>query len=380
MKPQIIKNSNQNYTSKTKRNLNQNIAQPANLPKEKNVSFGGLGSSAKNIATDAMKWIDNSNFFVEFLIVDTLSLVLPRILIGLGRDKDKTGKYNLKAAKEEAGREILSGPSLNLIPMGVLMAAAFAKPASHIDRGTIVGLTDNMKQVISTSNPKTLTDKKAINQQMADKLFDEAFGTNFSDKSKIKAYKKQFQAALIRSTEEKPLSLLDKVLRKPKLYEEAQKEFSALVCDINNAGKIPPISEESLKVGGGGISASELFDDLHKYSKDIIEKFVKHGSEASLQQTPGDKFKKVMAALCDKVTAKSKETTNATKNNSIEFIEKLAKNRLLLKTGTAITAFFAVGSFLLYLPRLYQQKGLSPAQESARRAAEAAKGGTYENK
>lgn len=360
MKPSLISNCNPNYNPQKKRNLNNTQIQTTKLPERKNVSFGASGplGNAKNAVQKALtatfKYIDNSSFFVEFLIVDTLSLVLPRILVGLNRDKELTGKYNYKAAKEEAGREVLSGPSLNLIPMAVLALASSIKSASRMSRETIDGLGECMKQVISASTPKNLTDKKAINEQLADKIFDEAFADHFKNETKMNGYKKQFSAALIKASEEKPLSLLATTMnKKPNPYKEAKQVFSNLVREINNAGKTSPLAEGEIKVGRNSVAADHLFEDIHNYSKDVIEKFVEQGRNA----------------------------TNICKKTSTEFIEKLTSNRLLLKTGTGAAAFFAVGTFLLYLPRLYQQKGLSPAQESARIAAEAAaKGGANESK
>lgn len=377
MKPPSISNLNSNYGSYKKNNLNPSYIQSAGVPKGKNVSFGSLGSGVKDFTTGVFKFIDNSGFFVEFLIIDTISLVLPRIWIGLNRDKDKTGHFNYKAGKEEAGRESLSGPSLSLIPMGILAAFRKVKPASHMERATIEGLTSNMKKVVEAAKPSVLTNKKALNEQLADKLFDAFFGENFKEKEKIQQYKKQFKAALIKATEEKPRSVFDKIFRAPDLFGDAAKKFAQKVTELNNKGIKAPLNVGAVIVNGNEISAGHLFEDFHNYSKDILEKFVKQVDTKALTAKTSKKL--VKKDVLNKVASKTAEAMNACKAKSVEFLDKLTSNRLKLKTGTAVTAFIALGSFLLYLPKIYQQSGLSPAQESAIRAGKETSGGANEN-
>jgi len=309
-------------------------------PTKDSVSFG---SAVKTGAAKFFNSIDKKGFFVEFLVIDTLSMIIPRVLIGLDRDKEKTGKVNYKAGAEEAGREVLSGPSMGLIPMAILYAVGASRPASHLQKNTLEGLTDNMKQVVAKAGD--LTSHEKLQQGLAGQLFDTAFGEHkLDDKLKTK-----FCTLLDESTK------LDSRMFKNAEFKAKAEDFERLVSEINNKLEVEKATLDTKSVHLGfnkkgdalNVGANDLFKDFRNYSKDVIAKV-------------------------------TKETTveGATIN-----LEKALKSRLNIKTGTAVAGFLAVGAFLLYLPKLYQQSGLSPAQESAKRAqAEAAQGGANENK
>lgn len=274
--------------------------------------------------------MSTQGFFVEFFIVDTLSLIIPRIVIGLNRDKEKTGHLNYQAGAEEAGREILSGPSMNLIPMGLAAIISALKPASHMERGTLSGLTHNMSELLKT-NPGN----EDLNKKFAGKLFDDAFASfKLDDKEKLKG---EFSKLL---TEAQTL--------KRKEFKSKAAEFEQLVIKINNMNKAKiPLNTKVLSINtdakdAATVKAVDLIKDFKNYSKDAIEKLTKQ---------------------------------SLNKDESIKFLNKIKTNRLMLKTASAITAFFAVGTFLQYLPKIYQLSKISPAAQSAKRA----EGGANEN-
>jgi len=314
------------------------------------VSFGGVADKLKDGTTEIFKWIEKNGFFVEFLIIDTISMILPRIWVGLNRDKDKIGHLNYKAGAEEAGREITSGPSMNLIPMGLLGLATMIKPASHMERNTLKSLTQNLQGVLDNNPPLTIEE---LNSALADKLFEDAFDTKKYNLPNRNELKKEFNRLLVSSTQTK------KKLFNNEAFKNNTKEFTAHVQKINNLLELIPAEDEVkqiskpldtglVKLSNGGVSAKDLYSDFRNYSRDVIDKLSK-------TVFSGNKAEK-----------------------SKEFIKNIMDSRLKLKTTSAITAFFAVGTFLLYLPKLYQQGNVSPAEESAKRAqaeALAAKGG-----
>ena len=259
-------------------------------------------------------------------------MVIPRILVGLNRDKKELGHLNYKAAKEEAGREIFSGPSMNLIPMGILTAVSAIKPAARMTHNSLDGLTNAAKKYVSNEYFNAKDMEKA--DGFAKQLFKEAFG----DKNKVDQ-EKAFVEALTKSTN-KDLSKKD--------MKAAKQSFIDLVKDINNStvkkGAAAAVDASEMNISGKTIKAVDLFEDFSQYQKDIMQKV-------------------------------SKETDS---KKMVALIDKLKKNRVALKAVTAASAFFAVGGFLKILPKFYQQKGLSPAQESAllaQKQAEAAKEG-----
>lgn len=317
------------------------------IPKD-SVSFGSSGNVKdvfKGGATGLFKFIANNGFFMEFLIVDSVSMIIPRIIVGLNRDKEKTGKTNYQAGMEEAGREILSGPSMNLIPMGILALVTKVLPASHMSKGALSDFTEKMTEIVKGAG--TVKDKEALNKALADKLFDSAFEKfDFGSKGMYNKYKTEFNKLLNESTKLEPRSKFGKL--KDKLckadaapFEAAQEKFKQHVSLINNKNlKAQPLDTGSVN----GSPAGELFEDFRHYSKDITEKLVNTAGDAG------------------------------------EFLRQAKSKRMNVKILSALTAFVAVGSFLLYLPKVYQQGSISPAAASAERAkAEAAKGGANEN-
>lgn len=309
---------------------------------KRNVAFG----SSKNIATRAVETVIDGNFLVNFLVVDALSMIIPRILIGLYRDKDKTGKYNYKAAAEEAGREVISGPSMMLIPMGIMQAYKHFAPAIHMETDTLKSFTNHMKEIV-TKNPD---DKIDLNKKLADKLFDDAFANHdLKDKEQLKT---KFSELLNESTK-----VEKKFFSTNKDYKAAAGKFAEHVALINNQNlKEAPKDAKSIVLDTGlvkdnkkvttNLNAKELFEDFRNYSKDILKKVtnVKNGEEAAT------------------------------------ILGKMQRKRAFVKVSNGVIGFLAVGAFLLHLPKIYQVSKTSPAMESAKRAQkEAAKGGTNEN-
>lgn len=303
------------------------------------VSFGSFKSGVSKYVNK----IAGGNFFTEFLIVDTLSMISPRVWIGLNRDKDKTGEYNLKAGAEEAGRELFSGPSIFLIPMAVLSIIKHYAPASHIPHETLYSFNSIMNEVTQKANPGTFKDKSTLDKKFAQKIFDKSFGDfDLKDKGKLKS---EF------------VNLLTGEKSKAK-----NKEFEELVIRINNSNKkCAPINSKTVEFENLKMNTFELFEDFHNYSKDIINKITQRNFDKKSMKNYGDNVK--------------------------EFLEKIRKSRATTKTATAIAGFLAVGSFLLILPKLVQVDKTSPAMESAKRARKEGKalalasiGGADENK
>ena len=171
-------------------NSGRAYAPTAEMPND-SVSFG----SFKSGFTKGVNKVASGNFFTEFLILDTLSMISPRVWIGLNRDKEKTGEYNLKAGAEEAGREVFSGPSIFLIPTAIMSIIKHYAPASHTSHDTLSAFTSIMNEVTQEAKPETLKDKAAMDKKLAEKLFDKSFADfSLNDKNTLKS---QFTELLI---------------------------------------------------------------------------------------------------------------------------------------------------------------------------------------
>lgn len=97
-------------------------------PHSKKVTFGNVGAAGGYISNGVVQFfeaIERGGFAASFILNDTISATLPRTIMGSMRGTEKSGgKKNWAKATEELLRELLTGPSMFLVPGVVLSAAA----------------------------------------------------------------------------------------------------------------------------------------------------------------------------------------------------------------------------------------------------------------
>ncbi len=314
---------------------------PADIVQKSKVSFAG--KSPKMIVSGFFDVVERKGFFADFLIVDTFSMIVPRIVVGLNRDREKTGKINYKAGAEEAGREVLSGPSMFLIPMGIFSLVRKFAPAAKIPKDNMMNLNDLMLDAIKKSQGSGVASVSEANKKLAGEIFDTAFEK--FELTNREGLKKRFVSLLAESTN-----------LKSKEFKIRRRTFEKLVQKINSSNKsAATFDSQSINVGKKGVSPNSLIEDFKNYSNDIVKKFV---SKDFAKGSGGDFASK-----------------------SEKFFTDILKNRKAARLGFSVASFLAVGAFLKVLPKLYQVSNVSPAQDSANRASGKVKeGGSNENK
>ena len=92
-----------------------------------------------NPVVTLMDAIDKGGFAASFIAQDGIGMVAPRIYEGLNRNREtdengkKKGPLNWEFARREGIREILSGPSAFLIPLGILtLIKKFSGSANNV--------------------------------------------------------------------------------------------------------------------------------------------------------------------------------------------------------------------------------------------------------
>lgn len=131
--PSLDSNNNTNQL-KFSKNQNRPVYYTNNLKSQKSVSFQGAGGA--NPIVGLMDFIEAGGYAASFILQDGLGFIAPRVGKGLvrgGKEKkdengntilDKNGKpqheLNWAYARKEALREIITGPSAFVIPMGML--------------------------------------------------------------------------------------------------------------------------------------------------------------------------------------------------------------------------------------------------------------------
>ncbi len=324
-------NSIKNYGLKNHINISSNTPLKGNASKS-NVSFKGGEYNLANM----MGFIEGLGFFGAFFIVDALSLIVPRIVVGLNRDKDKLGRLNYKAGAEEAGREVLSGPSMFLIPMGIFEVVRRTAAASKIPKNTMKVLFKHTKETLKgLGDTSLLSNKKEFSEKFAQQIFDKAF-EKFDLGDKAVQLKKRFVTRLVwcaNSTSDK------------KSFKKNMEAFEKIVSEINNSNRSKTtIHPKIIDMGYNlKVRAKDLFEDFRHYSNDIITKISKR-------------------KWMDDASA-------SIKKEAVNWTDSMKKIRLNLRFGACVASFFAVGAFLVHLPKIYQMGKISPAEESAKRAS-----------
>lgn len=324
---------NQSYTSL---NSKQTVNSHYSSATKSNVAFGSGQSSAlgyvKTKTASILDSIAKKGFFAEFLVIDTISMILPRIWVGLHRDKKETGKTNYKAGAEEAIREVTSGPSMFVIPLLMLECAKKLMPSAKVAKDTLPHLSNMMKELGSeTSNLADFKDAAKLKSAFADKVFESVFKEHKLDNRE--ELKQRF----------------NNILKKGN-HNKTAEELSDFISEVNNKNKNVTnevkgslLDTRSVTLNSIGkaksIKANYLLSDFHNYTNGISKALAKNDVVSNT--------KTAFEGLLTKV-------------------ENVGRN---LRRGTSMLSFLAVGVFLMYLPKLYQISKISPANRSAKRVS-----------
>lgn len=257
--------------------------------------------------------IENGGLAVSFTLQDMLGTNLPRPFMGLMRNtKENNGEKNVKFALKELTREMLTGPSMFLIPMGILKAG---KP--------IFGETMDvpMKQI------------KALSEIHAANPLNEA-GKALS---KQDFYKKTFV----------------------EMIKNAKAETVASDSTVKCAGRFAKslsfaLSQKKAKTQKSMIS--KLSDEFANITKEYaVDAVHTDFTKAALSQTTTVPFKDAVASMvayADDVIPKV-QSQDASKIS--DMIKKITNKKVLTRLGTNIAMYAAVMGFLQIIPRLYNK-------------------------
>ena len=91
---------------------------------KKSESFNGLMTGVDKLSLGVANLIENGGLAVSFTLQDMIGTNIPRPLMGLVRNsKENKGDFNLSFAAKELVREMLTGPSMFIIPGAMLKVA-----------------------------------------------------------------------------------------------------------------------------------------------------------------------------------------------------------------------------------------------------------------
>ena len=300
------------------------------LNEQQQTSFTG----SFNPVVTLMDAIDKGGFAASFIAQDGIGMVAPRIYEGLNRNRQtdengkKKGPLNWEFARREGIREILSGPSAFLIPLGILTAIKkFSGTANNVHVNHINVLGQNFADY-AAKNPEQLKDiptfKKGYYTQIFENVLNNSTDKNYNVKEKAQYFADKLVEVEAKraSKDKKGASKLQSSLINE--YMKLRKQYSAPSND--EMGVL--IKGENKNIGS---NIKRLVQSLTDYSEDAIAKT--------------NKF----------INKQSGKTVEELAQNGD--LVKHIKNFNLYRAGTRVLSNFgmwgAVVAFYTVIPKLY---------------------------
>lgn len=279
--------------------------------KAQNFKGAGLDSAALWISNA----IENGGLFVSFTLQDMIGTNIPRPVMGLLRNnKENKGEKNYKFAAKELVREMLTGPSMFLIPMGML---AISKKAVGKTVNTPASFINDFGK-IHAANPVNEAGKAITKQDFFKNAFTEILKNANLDADTVTSKAKTYAEKLSSSTDKKQLS-----------------------------ETIANLSDDFVSAVKGHV------DDV-AFTDFTVAK-LSEKSTASFKETVSH-----MMSYADDVVEKAAKQTDTSKLN--EYIKKVADKKILTRAGMNIAMYAAVLAFLKIVPKLYNK---AEGQENA---------------
>ena len=268
-----------------------------------------LGKKTFNLILNGIdkiqKYIESGGFIREFLIVDFAGMIIPRVYQAYHRNEEELGHPNYKAAKEEFTREILSGPSMFIIPMSFLAASKkIFGSASHVKLDILKKFREITGSVIENKKNKDLA------RSFYHKVVHTLYGSVLDKNAKNEIVEDFLKLHNANPKEARAL--------KSKVAENLI-SINKKIGNNKNLG-ISLADSSSINFKGISKNVSDFVEDCRNYSSDVIKALSSAGTEAGAQ-------------LLNKIH---------------DFKEGARK----LITTTAVATMSA---FLMYIPKLYNQ-------------------------
>lgn len=288
----------------------QNNGYNNNNRKNNKPSFG-------NLATGFATFLENNGFLAEFLTIDTTGMMIPRTGQGYLRNHKELGHLNYKAGREEAVRELLSGPAYFYVPMAVIAASGLMNgKAAKVEAPVL----DNFGKLMK----KTAVDMKnaaATKENFVDTVIAEAFDSN--EYAKERNLVDRLKELMLQAVEEKPAK--DGFFGKIQAYfadgkekKAARKEAVEVLTKLNKANGKFIDGADTIMTAGKAHKISHFMTDMSHYLSDFTKK-----------------------------SARTSEVADV-------FVENFHKSAKNLRYATNIAAIAALSAFLTIIPKLYQ--------------------------
>lgn len=327
--------------------INTNYSQYRGINKNKQTQQTSFGSVALNRGvTAAMQGLERGGFLAEFLILDLLGMITPRTLQALDRNKEEIGHLNFKAGIEEFVREIMSGPPMTIIPLGLMAIATKITGPSVFLPMTQIKQFNKFAQQTSEQLGEQAFNAKTYKNTFIRNALDDALAShkkNLGSKvvnEHIDNIIADFEKLNEKTLEHKNKSFFKRLISRKtfrRMRDGIEKNIQNKISELNikngavDSSKIIYSGENAHKV-----SVGNFLKDIKKYSKDITSKLSKFAPKME-----------------EKVGKLAKE----------ELLKETKELSSIMKGGRTLLNLLAIGGvglYSLYIPKLYQRYKIFP--------------------
>lgn len=374
----------------------------------KNVKFTGLDKVSNGFAR-GMEKLELGGFMAEFLVLDFLGMMVPRTYQAFMRNSEELGHLNYKAGAEEAIREMLTGPSMTLLPIAGLAAAkSIYKDASLINLDTQDKFKDTMMKVSEKVENKTHENLKksfyneifeeiTIPHKATGKEIDPKTGKNFVNhlleiekaQNELNGLNKNFGKKwgyTLHKIVAKPVEFVNRTIKGDPFYEykkltespqyklnqtiaEEKQGLTKLISDLNKTIGISPEDSHRVKIlkpNAGNPDCLDLGKEkFTALAKDVAGKDAEEVLKQKAFKNNNLHMPKSASELAGDLINYSKGVINDLPQNATkeEFKNSLDKLHSRAKGGrkVIIAATIAVIATVLYaIPELYKRNEQFP--------------------
>ena len=336
-------------------------------PAGNNVAFKGLNA---NLLALVMEKFENGGFLLEFLMLDFLGMMIPRTYQAFMRNKEDLGHLNYKAGSEEAIREILTGPSMMLVPM-IFMASSRKHygASTQINESTHTKFKEVFQNTIE-QNKDDLIGEKHLKSQFINDILDKAFEPHkLQDNEATEKAKEQILKHMLKLEEASAKEDNRSVMRKfiPKLTKEEKyliKEIENEVKTLNKKCNISLDQHDFLNIGNAVFevpvkNAANQTEHISELIKNVSFKYVDGG----IPKTASQLAKDVTSFTRDVIGNFAKKADKATKENYKGILNDIVNFKLGVRRISNYTAVITAGAILLSIPLIYKRNKQFPGIE-----------------
>ena len=251
-----------------------------------------------NPVVTLMDAIDKGGFAASFIAQDGIGMVAPRIYEGLNRNREtdengkKKGPLNWEFARREGIREILSGPSAFLIPLGLLtLIKKFSGSANNVHVNHINVLGQNFAEYAS-KNPAQLQDaatfKKGYYSQIFENILENSTDKGFDVKEKAKHFANRLvEAETKRASKDKKganelqSSIVNEYMKLRKQYSAPSNDEMGVIIKGENknvTSNIKRLIQSLTDYSGDALAKTNKF--INKQTGKTVENLAQNGDLA----------------------------------------------------------------------------------------------------